>query len=473
MCSSTFVLVQALLPRVTGAFSEEEKEAMMGSLREATTQCISNLCLCNLFCVHAMLPWVTSLAPYTQCMLTIHCFLTFVLMQALLPWVTGVFSEEEKEAMMGSLREASTQRIANLCLCNLLLVQALLPWALQELGWTCAATFHVHCFTCSTVHLFCVQALLPWVTGSFSEEEKEAMMGSLREATKNTMFDQWLGAVQQSGAAAAATAAGGGATDDQQGPTAAGAGAVAGPEQQQQQQQQQQMPMSDLAEIAEYLTGSGSLPQLQQQQQLPLGSVPPALHQQQCLTEVSGTVAESTNYVPGWEDIFNINQKQLEAAIRRVSNDPNLEPQRKAYLIQNIMVSRYIVAQQRRMQTGGSSAGAAAAGQMLPPPVQHQHVHAHAHGHVDGSCCHHDADRQQQQQQHVHAQQQQQQHNVQVQAGSSSSSSAVVALQQQQQQQQPPVRTFADAAAGVLGCKHYRRSAQLVAPCCGKVFTCR
>jgi zinc finger-like protein len=317
--------------------------------------------------------------------------------------------------------------------------------------------------------LFLAQALLPWVTGSFSEEEKEAMMGSLREATKNTMFDQWLGAVQQSGAAAAAAASAGTAIEDQQGSApaaAAGAGAVAAPE----QQQQQQMPMSDLAEIAEYLAGSGSLPQVLQQQQLPLGSVPPALHQQQCLTEVSGTVAESTNYVPGWEDIFNINQKQLEAAIRRVSNDPNLEPQRKAYLIQNIMVSRYIVAQQRRMQTGGGSAGAAAAaatagaaaaGQMLPPAVQHQHVqhqHAPAHGNMAGGCCHHDA----------HAdRQQQQQHHVQVQP---SSSSAVTAPQQQQQQ---PVRTYADAAAGVLGCKHYRRSAQLVAPCCGKVFTCR
>lgn len=30
---------------------------------------------------------------------------------------------------------------------------------------------------------------------------------------------------------------------------------------------------------------------------------------------------------PGWEDIFRMNQKQLEAAIRRVSNDPSLEPQ--------------------------------------------------------------------------------------------------------------------------------------------------
>jgi hypothetical protein len=32
-------------------------------------------------------------------------------------------------------------------------------------------------------------------TESLSLEEKELMMGSLREVTKNTMFDKWLGAV--------------------------------------------------------------------------------------------------------------------------------------------------------------------------------------------------------------------------------------------------------------------------------------
>ena len=53
--------------------------------------------------------------------------------------------------------------------------------------------------TATMLPVLAVQALLPWVTGSFDEEEKEAMMGSLRAATKNTMFDQWLGAVQQSG----------------------------------------------------------------------------------------------------------------------------------------------------------------------------------------------------------------------------------------------------------------------------------
>jgi hypothetical protein len=34
-------------------------------------------------------------------------------------------------------------------------------------------------------------------------------------------------------------------------------------------------------------------------------------------------------------------------------------------------------------------------------------------------------------------------------------------------------RTFHNAATGVLGCQHYQRQCQLVAPCCNKIFTCR
>ena len=36
-----------------------------------------------------------------------------------------------------------------------------------------------------------------------------------------------------------------------------------------------------------------------------------------------------------------------------------------------------------------------------------------------------------------------------------------------------PRRTYHDAAQGILGCKHYKRRTQLVAPCCNQVFTCR
>ncbi|KAK0574951.1 hypothetical protein LWI29_031459 [Acer saccharum] len=42
----------------------------------------------------------------------------------------------------------------------------------------------------------------------------------------------------------------------------------------------------------------------------------------------------------GWNDIFRMNQNELEAEIRKVSQDSTLDPRRKAYLIQNLMTSR-------------------------------------------------------------------------------------------------------------------------------------
>ncbi|XP_058091485.1 zinc finger protein BRUTUS-like isoform X8 [Magnolia sinica] len=52
-------------------------------------------------------------------------------------------------------------------------------------------------------------------------------------------------------------------------------------------------------------------------------------------------------FKPGWNDIFRMNQNELEAEIRKVSRDPTLDPRRKAYLIQNLMTSRWIAAQQK------------------------------------------------------------------------------------------------------------------------------
>ena len=43
-----------------------------------------------------------------------------------------------------------------------------------------------------------------------------------------------------------------------------------------------------------------------------------------------------------------MNQTMLEGAIRNIQKDSALDAERKAYLMQNIMASRYIVAQQNR-----------------------------------------------------------------------------------------------------------------------------
>jgi zinc finger-like protein len=44
----------------------------------------------------------------------------------------------------------------------------------------------------------------------------------------------------------------------------------------------------------------------------------------------------------------------LQEAMRKIHNDGSLDQQRKAYLSQNIMASKYIVAQQRRMHASSS-----------------------------------------------------------------------------------------------------------------------
>ncbi|XP_075521268.1 LOW QUALITY PROTEIN: zinc finger protein BRUTUS-like [Primulina tabacum] len=62
------------------------------------------------------------------------------------------------------------------------------------------------------------------------------------------------------------------------------------------------------------------------------------------------------NFKPGWKDIFRMNQNELEAEIRKVSRDPTLDPRRKAYLIQNLMTSRWIASQQKISQTKSGEA---------------------------------------------------------------------------------------------------------------------
>ncbi|GAB2280041.1 hypothetical protein Dimus_014679 [Dionaea muscipula] len=61
---------------------------------------------------------------------------------------------------------------------------------------------------------------------------------------------------------------------------------------------------------------------------------------------------DDQTFKPGWKDIFRMNQNELESEIRKVSRDSRLDPRRKAYLIQNLMTSRWIAAQQKSTQGG-------------------------------------------------------------------------------------------------------------------------
>ena len=52
-------------------------------------------------------------------------------------------------------------------------------------------------------------------------------------------------------------------------------------------------------------------------------------------------------FKPGWSDIFKMNQRQLENAIHILNRDDTLAPSRKAYLMQNLLASRWIAGNQK------------------------------------------------------------------------------------------------------------------------------
>ncbi|EEF28680.1 zinc finger protein BRUTUS [Ricinus communis] len=56
-------------------------------------------------------------------------------------------------------------------------------------------------------------------------------------------------------------------------------------------------------------------------------------------------------FKPGWKNIFRMNENELESEIRKVYRDSTLDPRRKAYLVQNLLTSRWIAAQQKLPQT--------------------------------------------------------------------------------------------------------------------------
>ncbi|KAL5747354.1 hypothetical protein ACOSP7_024352 [Xanthoceras sorbifolium] len=98
------------------------------------------------------------------------------------------------------------------------------------------------------------------------------------------------------------------------------------------------------------------------------------------------------------ESLCTMSQENLVAAIRRVSRDSSLDPQRKSYIIQNLLMSRWITGQ----QVTNSEVTPSSTGEEIPG-------------------------------------------------------------------QHPAYR---DPLKLIFGCKHYRRNCKLVAPCCNQLYTC-
>ncbi|KAL1531845.1 zinc finger protein BRUTUS-like [Salvia divinorum] len=135
-----------------------------------------------------------------------------------------------------------------------------------------------------------LQSMLPWVTSALTQEEQNKMVNTWKNATKNTMFSEWL--------------------DEWWGGT--------------------------LAAPSQASTSENNI-------------------SQEIATHESVDQSDHM-FKPGWKDIFRMNQNELESEIQKVSHDPTLDPRRKAYLLQNLMTSKWIAYQQKFSQSRTSEA---------------------------------------------------------------------------------------------------------------------
>lgn len=131
-----------------------------------------------------------------------------------------------------------------------------------------------------------LQSMLPWVTAALNQEEQNKLMDTWKQATKNTMFSEWL--------------------DEWWDGTRAESSHTETPE-----------------SCTSLVPGADAFASLEHSDE---------------------------KFKPGWKDIFRMNQNELESEIRKVARDSTLDPRRKAYLIQNLMTSRWIASQQKSPQ---------------------------------------------------------------------------------------------------------------------------
>ncbi|XP_013664416.1 zinc finger protein BRUTUS-like At1g18910 [Brassica napus] len=100
-----------------------------------------------------------------------------------------------------------------------------------------------------------------------------------------------------------------------------------------------------------------------------------------------------------YECLLSMSQEDVEATVRRISRDSSLDPQKKSYIMQNFLMSRWIATQRIHNLEPSSISN-----NMEVVPGQHP--------------------------------------------------------------------SYRDPQKGIFGCKHYKRNCKLLAPCCNKLFTC-
>ena len=178
-----------------------------------------------------------------------------------------------------------------------------------------------------------LRSMLIWVRDALNEDEREGMISSMRHATQNTHFAQWMNTWYSGKCEEIETG------DDWV---------------------KAENGKSDVKPAAET--------------EKRVDTAQDGMRQVHAyLRDRAGDVDKET-FKPGWEDIFRMNQIQLEEAVRTVNRDDTLAPTKKAYLIQNLMASRWIVGNQLQAQrdkttTLSSVEGEKTAPAAICPPV--------------------------------------------------------------------------------------------------------
>ena len=198
--------------------------------------------------------------------------------------------------------------------------------------------------------------------------------------------------------------------------------------------------MEGLASVVEYLTQKGQM------------LLAPTAQDAKTEPAALARSASTQCFRPSWSDLFRMKQSELEMAARSIGADPDLAQERKAYLLHNLMSSRWILAAQDRppkesvAAAGGAGAskeagaeqkapaGAVPAGGAAPGAAAAAALRANNVGGgvaFDGT------------------------------AQSAKATSAAAA------------KSWYDESAGKLGCPHYARNCRLIAPCCMQAVSCR
>ena len=205
-----------------------------------------------------------------------------------------------------------------------------------------------------------LQSMLSWQRKALTENEKAAMIGGLRDASKNTRFASWLdtwwsGEDEAEGRKIASDADGDGAAANPEVKRAA-------PEDDGEGAAKADAAMEGLKHVQEYLKD-----RQQSSQKTSASSAAKAA----AAAAAAAAAVDKTGYTPSWDDMFRMNRQQLEASARTLSRDDSLAPERKAYLMQHLLAARWICAQQRNKKNkedGTRSAAAERADESLTNP---------------------------------------------------------------------------------------------------------